>query len=289
MLYTTTSTFVISSAADVASFQRADFKARLAEALNVASTAITLVITAGSVIVEATVALTNPEEERVSTNTLNSFASNTAVAELVLDVTLESVSVPTTTTRFVERPPPASPPLPPVAPVPSPPLPSAPVLSPSSPPSPPPPPQPKAPEPKPPPPPSPLMPEPSPPPSTLGNSSASDAVDATASGLSGGSDQAGGGDQGGGGTVGLAIGAVAVLLILIALLVAAYVVVKRRREQKRKELRSTAENFVVVMGANASATSATTESGGVQMHTGWFPREKGDEDDEDYTTCVDRI
>ena len=239
MLYRITSTFVISSVADVGSFQRADFQARLASSLGVAPAAIAVVVTAGSIIVEATITITNPDEARTAIRTLTTFATNINVAEIVLGMTLQSVSVPMMTTTFVECPPPA------LHPLPSPPA-------------------------------SPLAPAQSSPPSTVGNST--EVFDGSTSDLSGGGDQ-------GVGMLGLAISVAVVVLILLALLLTVYVIVKRRQEKARKHLRNAAETFVAVVGANASSTSATTESG-VQMHTGWMSNNKGDDDEEDDMTRV---
>lgn len=129
VLRTVQQSFLI--AGDVTTFDRVDFRARLATSLSVDPSSISLSVSAASVRVNASIVATTATEQTTLHARMRTFSEDPVLATSLLQVTVESASAPVGEIAFVTAP--SMPPLPP-PPSPSspPPLSPAPTLPPAS-------------------------------------------------------------------------------------------------------------------------------------------------------------
>ena len=100
---TITTSFTID--ATISSFDETAFKQSLASSLNVSATDISLVVTAGSLIVDVTVTTSVMSTAVSVSNTLAGFVSDPTLASTQLGVTVTAVTAPASTTTTVSSPP----------------------------------------------------------------------------------------------------------------------------------------------------------------------------------------
>ena len=242
----------------VEDFDEASFQSSLGAHLKVSPADISLVVSAASVIVKATITFADASAAGSVVDTLQGLASNLTALSAAVGVTVEGATDPAVSRVVIlaPSPPPPSPP----PPSPSPPLPSPPPPSPLLPP-----PLPPPPAPPPPPSPLPLLP-PTPPPSPLSPSPTTGQFQT----LDDGEEQF----VESGGEAALSTGAIAGIVVAMLFLVAALAVVmllKSRRQKKRAAIRQTTSGpnpgsiSVMKHGLASSSTSDPKPSNGAQL------------------------